>query len=65
MEILKSAVLLSNEHQSDQKKLLQMLFLYIFAMYSFTQNDSVSGIPVNVAPRRILTKMADSVFQRI
>ena len=27
MEILKSAVLLANEHQSDQKKMLQMIFV--------------------------------------
>ena len=37
MEILKSAVLLANEHQTDQKKMLQMFFVYIFATYSFTQ----------------------------
>ena len=37
MEILKSAVLLANEHLSDQKKMLQMIFVYIFAVYSFTQ----------------------------
>ena len=27
MEISKSAVLLANEHQSDQKKMLQMIFV--------------------------------------
>ena len=37
MKILKSAVLLANEHQSDQKKMLQMIFVYILAMYLFTQ----------------------------
>ena len=37
MEILKSAVSLANEHQSDQKKMLPMIFVQIFAMYSFTQ----------------------------
>ena len=37
MEISKSAVLLANEHQSDQKKMLKMIFVLIFAMYSFTQ----------------------------
>ena len=36
MEISKSVVLLANEHQSDQKKMLQMISVYIFAMYSFT-----------------------------
>ena len=37
MEISKSAVLLANEHQSDQKKMLQMIFVYIFTMYLVTQ----------------------------
>ena len=37
MEISKSALLLANEHRSDQKKNLQMIFAWIFAMYSFTQ----------------------------
>ena len=37
IEILKSALVLANEHQSDQKKMLQMSFVYIFAMYLFTQ----------------------------
>ena len=37
MEILKSALLLANEHRSGQKKMLQMIFVWIFAMYSLTQ----------------------------
>ena len=37
MEISKSVVLLANEHQSDQKKMLQMIFVKLFAMHSFTQ----------------------------
>ena len=37
MDFSKSAVLLANEHQSDQKKMLQMIFVKNFAMYSFTQ----------------------------
>ena len=37
VQILKSAVLLANEHQRDQKKMLQMIFAYIFVMNSFTQ----------------------------
>ena len=37
MEISKSALLLANEHRSDQKKMLQMIFVYIFAMYSLLQ----------------------------
>ena len=36
MEISKSAVLLATEHQSDQKKKIQMIFVQIFAMHSFT-----------------------------
>ena len=37
MESLKSAVLLANEPESDQKKMSQMIVVKIFAMYSFTQ----------------------------
>ena len=47
------------------EKMLQMIFVKIFALYAFTQNDSVSGMPENVASRRILTKMAASEFHRI
>ena len=40
MEISKSAVVLANEHQSDQKKLLQIIFLkkfrYVFAHAKMT-----------------------------
>ena len=45
--------------------MLQMIFVTNFALYLFTQNDSVSGIVENVASRRILTKMAASVLHRI
>ena len=34
-------------------------------MYSFTKNEAVIGMPENVASRRILTKMAASLFHRI
>ena len=37
MEFSKPALLLANEHLSDQKKMLQKIFVCIFAMYSFTQ----------------------------
>ena len=37
VEISKSALLLANEHQSDQKKMLQMIFVKKFATYSLTQ----------------------------
>ena len=65
MEISQSVVLIANKHQSEQKKKLQMIFVKMFAMYSFTQNDSVNEMPENVASRRILTKMVISVFHRI
>ena len=42
MEISKSAVLLANEHQSDQKKKFKMIFVLIFTMYSFTQKTTLS-----------------------
>ena len=67
MEISKSAVLLANEHQSDQKKMLhvQMIFEKFSLCIRSRKNDSVNGMPENVASRRILTKMAASVFHRI
>ena len=65
MEISKSAVLLANEHQSDQKKCYKW-FSYTFSLFNRPrENDSVIGMPENVASRRILTKMAASVFHRI
>ena len=65
MEISKSAVLLANEHQSDQEKMLQMISVNFFAMYSFTQKRLCQRNARNVASRRILTKLAASVFHRI
>ena len=65
MEILKSAVLLANEHQSDQKK-CYTLFSYEFSRCIRSRKiDSVIGMPENVASSRILTKMTASVFHRI
>ena len=65
MEISKSAVLLANEHQSDQKK-CNKWFSYTFSLCNRSRkNDSVIGMPDNVASRWILTKMAASVFHRI
>ena len=65
MEISKLAVLHANEHQSNQKKKVtkdfRINFLYVFV---HAKNDSVSGMPENVASRRILTKMTASVFHR-
>ena len=65
MELSKSAVLLAKEHQGDRKKCYKR-FLYKFLLcIGSRKNDSVNGMPENVAPRRILTKMAASVFHRI
>ena len=65
MEISKSAVLLANEHQSVRKKCYKW-FSYKFALCICSRKkDSVNGMPENVAPRRILTKMAASVSHRI
>ena len=65
MEISKSAVLLANEHRNDQKKCYKR-FSYEFSLRIRShKNDSVNGMPKNVASRRILTKMTASVFHRI
>ena len=56
MEISKSAVLLANDHQSDQKNVTNDLYEFSLCIRS-RKNDSVNGIPENVASRRILTKM--------
>ena len=41
-------------------------FKYIFSLcIRSRKNDSANGMPENVASRRILTKMAASVFHRI
>ena len=65
MKISKSAVILANEHKSNQKKMLQIISYKFSICIRSHKNDSVNGIPENVAPRRILTKMAASVFHRI
>ena len=65
MEISKSAVLLANEHQSDQKKCYKS-FWYTFSLCNRSRkNDSVIGMSENIASRRILTKIAASVFHRL
>ena len=43
---------------NDFRKKIRSVFVH-------AKNDSVSGIVENVASRRILTKMAASVFHRI
>ena len=61
----KSAVLLANEHQSGQKKCYNY-FLHTFSLCNRSRkNDSVIGMPENVASMGILTEMAASVFHRI
>ena len=57
MKISKQAVLLVNEHQSDKKKCYKG-FSYTFSLCNRSRkNDSVNGMPENVASRRILTEM--------
>ena len=65
MEISKSAVLLANEHQDDQKNCYKWFSHKFSLCISSHKNDSVKGMSENVASRRILTKMAASVFHRI
>ena len=65
MENSKSALLLANKHRSDQKKCYKC-FSYEFSLcIRSRKNDSVNGMPENVASRRILTKMTASVFHRL
>ena len=47
------------------EKMLQMIFVKFFAMYSFTQTRLCQLNARNEASRRILTKMATSVFHTI
>ena len=65
MEFSKSALLLANEDRSDQKKCYKR-FSYEFSLcIRSRKTDSVNRMPEKVASRRILTKMAASVFHRI
>ena len=53
MKISKSAVLLANEHHSDQKK-CDKCFSFAFSLCNRSRkNDSVIGMPENVPSRRI------------
>ena len=53
VENSKSAILLANEHQSDQKKCYKG-FSYKFPLcIRSRKNDTVNGIPENVASWRI------------
>ena len=65
MEISKSAVLLANQHQSDQKKRDKCFWYKLLLCIRSHKNDAVNGILENVESLRILTKMAASVFHRI
>ena len=66
MENSKLAVLLANEHQSDQKKNVTNYFR-INVCYIFVHAKTTLSIEYqqNVASWRILTKMTASVFHRI
>ena len=65
MEISKSAVLLANEHQSDQKK-CNKRFSYTFSLCIRSRKiDSVIRMTEKVASRRILIEISASVFHRI
>ena len=65
IEISKSALLLANEHWSDQKKWYKW-FSYEFSLWIRSRkNNSVNGMPENVASRRILTKMKALVYHRL
>ena len=65
MAIWKSAVLLANEDQGDQEKMLQMISYTFSLCIRLRKNDPVNGMPEKVASRRVLTKMPASVFHRI
>ena len=65
MEISKSAALLANEHQSDQKNVTSDFFYKFSLCIRSRKNDFVNEMPENVASRRILTKMPASVFHKI
>ena len=45
MDILKSAVLLTNEHQSDQKKCYKRFSFKFLLCIRSRKNDPVSGMP--------------------
>ena len=65
MEISKSALLLANEHRSDQKKCYKRVSYEFSLCICSRKNDSVNGMPEKVASRRILTKMTASAFHRL
>ena len=67
MEILKSAVLLANEHQSDQKNVtndFRINFRYVLVHAKKTLSMECQKMYI-VASMRILTKPTASVFHRI
>ena len=65
MDFLKLAVILANEHQSDQKNVTNDFPINFSPYIRSLKNVSVNGMQENLASRRILTKMAASVFHRI
>ena len=65
MEISKSAVLLANEHRSNQKNVtndFRMNFRYVFVHAKTTLSMECQK---NVASRKHFTKMTASVYHRI
>ena len=66
MLIPELAVILANEHQSDQKKKITNDFHIIFSLCIRShKNDSVSEMPKKVASGKNLTRMTASLFHRI
>ena len=65
MEISKLAIFLVNEHQSDQKNETCDFRINFSVCICSRKNNSVNGMPENVASRRILTKIEASIFHRI
>ena len=65
MEILKTAVLLENEHQSDQKKSVTNDFHIYLTMYSFTQKRLCQWNAIKCSIKEDFTEIAASVFHRI
>ena len=63
MDISKSAVLLANEHQSNQKNVTNDFHINFRYVFDHAKTTLVNGMPENVASRRILTKMAASVLK--
>ena len=53
MEISKLAVIHAHEHQSDHKNITNDFRIHFLQCIRSRKNDSVNGMPENVASRRI------------